>query len=105
MADRLYYVNGKDKFALYVGEYSVEPELSRVPHLKEWIDMYGPAIPHFIKRDTPPHYPWANGTGGRMPSWRTWVLTSGRHSQTVSGDWLAWPTSSIKALGALGGRR
>jgi hypothetical protein len=105
MSERLYYVNAKDKFALYVGLYSVEPDAAKIPELKSWIDTYGPVTPHFIKRDTPAHYPWADGTGGRLRTWRTWVLTSGRHTQAVSDDWMAWPTTPLKALGALGGRR
>jgi hypothetical protein len=105
VADRLYYVNMKDKFALFVGAYSVEPDPKKNVALKAWMDMYGPVNPHFIKTDTPPHYPWSDGTGGRLPGWRTWVLTGGRHTQSPSQHWQAWPTTPVQALAAFGGRK
>ncbi|NBO55400.1 MAG: hypothetical protein EBU84_12605, partial [Actinobacteria bacterium] len=64
MSSKLYYVNAEDKAALFCGEYNSDPQVSEHPHLKSWLDCYGPAKPYFMRRDTPPVYPWSNGRGG-----------------------------------------
>ena len=103
MANKLYYVNGEDKVALFYGEYNSEPDVNE-PNLKSWLACFGPARPLFVTRDSPPVYPWSDGRTGVNAMWKLWlVYPGGRHSMKPSGPWQAWPMHTLDALASTPG--
>lgn len=99
MANRLYYVNRVDMTALFYGDYNSEPDLVYHPHLRSWLDTFGPANAHYITSDSPPMYPWTDGRGGIDKAWKLWMIyPDGRHNMRPSGAWQAWPTDAMRVL-------
>ena len=101
MSCRLYYVNHKEKSAIFYGMYNAEPDLAVHPELTSWLETFGPAKAHYIRSDTPPMYPWSTGNGRVDPTWKLWLMYPGRHELKPSGPWQAWPTNDLALLGGL----
>lgn len=101
MSSRLYYVNAKDRVALFYGMFNSEPIVEAHPDLKSWLDSFGPARSYFMRKDTPPVYPWSNGNNQIDARWNLWIHYPGAHDMKPTGPWKAWPTYDLHALGSV----